>query len=144
MHFYYTILKNAILFLLFLTGAFIPKDIEVIITGLVIYFNPFSYLQLKLNGNYNFVSNFFDFGLKNSNLEKLGIQSDSTIVNITSLIFSLIIIWFIHLWIHYYAISFILYFLCSSNSEVTIQYILKLNCEKKLIKGNHCIKISVV
>ena len=81
-----------ILFFLFLTGAFIPKDIEVIITGLAIYFNPFSYLQLKLNGNYNFVSDFFNFGLENSNLEKLGIQSDSTIVNMTSFIFSLIII----------------------------------------------------
>ena len=88
-----------ILFLLFLTGSFIPIDIEVIITGLAIYFNPFSYLQLKLNGNYNFVSDFFDFGLENSNLEKLGIQSDSTIVNITSFIFALIIIWFLHLWI---------------------------------------------
>ena len=81
-----------ILFFLFLTGAFIPKDIEVIITGLAICLNPFSYLQLKFNGNYNFISNFFDFGLENSNLDKLGIQSDSTIVNMTSLILSFIII----------------------------------------------------
>ena len=76
-----------ILFLLFLTEAFIPKDIEVIITGFTICFDPFSYLQLKFNGKYNFISNYFDFGLKNSNLEKLGIQSDSTVVNMTSLIF---------------------------------------------------------
>ena len=86
-----------ILFLLFLTGAFIPKDIEVIITGFTICINPFSYLQLKFNGNYNFVSNYFDFELKNSSLEKLGIQSDSTIVNMTSFIFSIIIFLFLHL-----------------------------------------------
>ena len=84
-----------ILFLIFLTGAFIPKDIEAIITGLTICLNPFSNLQL--NGDYNFVSNLFDFGLEDSKLEKLGIQSDSTIVNITSFIYSLLIIWFLHL-----------------------------------------------
>ena len=88
-----------IFFLLFLTWAFIPKDIEVIITGLTIYYQSFQLPPIKLNGNYNFVSNFFDFGLENSNLEKLGIQSDSTIVNMVSFIFSLLIIWFLHLWI---------------------------------------------
>ena len=87
------------LFLLFLTGAFIPKDIEIIITGLTICLNPFSYLQLKFNDNYSFVSNYFDFGLENDNLENLGIKSDSTIVNITSFILSLIIFWILHLWI---------------------------------------------
>ena len=81
-----------ILFLLFLTGAFIPKDIEGIITGLTICLNPFSFFQQKLNGDYDFVSNYFDFGLENSNLEKLGIKSDSTIVNMTSFLFSLVII----------------------------------------------------
>ena len=88
-----------ILLLLFLTGAFIPKDIEAVIIGLIIYFNPFSYLQLNSNGNYNFVSSYFDFGLKNSNLEKLGIQSDSTIVNMTSFILSTAIILLLHLWV---------------------------------------------
>ena len=81
-----------ILFLIFLTGAFIPKDIESIITGLTICLNPFSFLQQKLNGDYNFVSNYFDFGLENSNLEKFGIKSDSTIVNMTSFLFSIVII----------------------------------------------------
>ena len=86
-----------ILLLLFLTGAFIPKDIEAVIIGLIIYFNPLSYLQLKFNGNYNFVSSYFDFGLENSNLEKLGIQSDSTIVNMTSFILSTAIILLLHM-----------------------------------------------
>ena len=81
-----------IFFLLFLTGAFIPKDIESIITGLKICLNPFSYFQSNSDGNSNFVSNFFDFGLGNSNLEKLGIKSDSTIVNIYSFILSMMII----------------------------------------------------
>ena len=81
-----------ILLLLFLTGAFIPKDIEAVITGLIIYFNPFSYFQLKFNGNYSFEFNYFDFGLENSNLKKLGIQSDSTVVNMTSFILSILTI----------------------------------------------------
>ena len=88
-----------IFFLLFLTGAFIPKDIESIITGLKICLNPFSYFQSNSGGNSNFVSNFFDFGLGNSNLEKLGIKSDSTIVNLYSLILSMMIIWVLHFWI---------------------------------------------
>ena len=81
-----------IFFLLLLTGAFIPKDIESIITGLKICLNPFSYFQSNSGGNSNFVSNFFDFGLGNSNLEKLGIKSDSTIVNVYSFILSMMII----------------------------------------------------
>ena len=106
-----------ILFLLFLTGVFIPKDIETIITGLTICLNPFNYFLSKFNGNYNFVSNFFDFGLKNSSLEKLGIHSDSTAANITPFIISIVVIWVLHLWIHIMLlIIFCLY--CNSSSEV--------------------------
>ena len=88
-----------ILFLLFLTGAFIPEDIEVIITGPSICLNPFSFLQLKTNTNYSFVSNYFNFGLENNNLEKFEIKSDSTIVNMTSFLLSIINIWIMHFWI---------------------------------------------
>ena len=88
-----------ILFLLFLTGAFIPKDIEIIITGVSISLNPFSSLQRNLNGNYSYVSNYFNFGLENKNLEKFEIKSDSTIVNMTSFLLSIIIIWILHFWI---------------------------------------------
>ena len=88
-----------IFFLLFLTGAFIPKDIESIITGLKICLNPFSYFQSNSGGDSNFVSRFFDFGLGNINLEKLGIKSDSTIVNVYSFILSMIFIWVLHFWI---------------------------------------------
>ena len=109
---------NAIFSFLFLTGVFLPKDIEDIMTGLTICINPFSYLQLKFNGNYNFVSVYFDFGLENANLKKLGIQSDSTIVNITSLILSIVIFWFLHLFVHLCAILFIFYHCCISDSEV--------------------------
>ena len=88
-----------LLFFLFLTGAFIPKDVEEIITGLTICLNPFSYLQIKFKGDRNFVSNFFNFGLENSNLEVFEIKSDSTIVNLTSFFFSIIINWILHFWI---------------------------------------------
>ena len=91
--------QTQILFLLLLTGAFIPKDIEGIIIGLKICLNPFSYFQSNSGGNSNFISNLFNFGLGNSNLEKLGIKSDSTIVNIYSFILSMIIIWALHIWI---------------------------------------------
>ena len=91
--------QTQILFLLFLTGAFIPKDIEVIITGFSICLNPFSYLQQKLNGNDSLESNSFDFGLENKNLEKFEIKSDSTIVNMTSFLISLIIVGILHFWI---------------------------------------------
>ena len=88
-----------ILFLLFLTGAFIPEDIEAVITGPSICLNPFSFLQLKTNANYSFASNYFNFGLENKNLEKFEIKSDSTIVNMTFFLLSIIIIWILHFWI---------------------------------------------
>ena len=72
--------NNIIFFLLLITGAYIPNEIESIITGLKIYINPFAYFQSRSGGDSNFVSTFFDFGLENSNLEKLAIKSDSTAV----------------------------------------------------------------
>ena len=81
-----------ILFFIFLTGAFIPKDIEVTITGLSICLNPFSFPKLEFNENSDIISKYFDFGLENGNLEKFGIKSDSTIVNITSFLLSILII----------------------------------------------------
>ena len=119
-----------ILFLLFLTGAFIPKDIESIITGFSISLNPFSYFQLKFNGNYNFVSNLFDFGLENSKLEKLGIYSDSTIVNLTSFVLSIIIIWILHLLI------FLIQKLLSKES--------KSSCWKYVLLGLHWVLNKLV
>ena len=91
--------QTQIFFFLLITGAFIPKDIETVITGLKISLNPFAYFQSNSGGNSNFVSTFFDFGLENSNLEKLGIKSDSTAVNIYSFILSMLIISALHLWI---------------------------------------------
>ena len=112
-----------ILFLLFLTGAFIPKDIEGIITGLGICLNPFSYLQQKSKANYSFASNYFDFGLENKNLEKFGIKSDSAIVNLTSFLLSIIIIWILHFWI------FLIQKVLPNES--------KSNCWSKFLSGIH-------
>ena len=91
--------QTQIFFLLLITGAYIPIEIESIITGLKICLNPFAYFQSSSGGNSNFVSSFFDFGLENNNLENLGIKSDSTAVNIYSFILSLITISALHLWI---------------------------------------------
>ena len=79
-------------FLLFLTGAFIPKDIENIITGLKVCMNPFIYFQLNGIRYVNYAYEFFDFGLGNSNLEKQGIKSDSTFINTYSVFVSILII----------------------------------------------------
>ena len=114
-----------ILFLLFLTGAFIPIDIESIITGLTICLNPFSSQGQKLNGDYNFVSSYFDFGLENSNLQKFGIKSDSTIVNMTSFLLSIVVFWILHLWI------FLVQKLLSKES--------KWNCWSKVLFNIHLI-----
>ena len=100
-----------ILFYIFLTGAFIPQDIADVISGLSICLNPFSYLQIKFKGDHSFVSDYFDFGLENSNLEVFEIKSDSTIVNITSFLTSMLIYWILHFLIHCYFILFILYLL---------------------------------
>ena len=94
-----TINQTQIFFILLLTGAFIPKDIEGIITGMKILLNPFSYFQSICDGDSNFLSNIFNFGLRESNLDKLGIKSDSTIVNIYSFILSLVVLWFFHIWV---------------------------------------------
>ena len=91
--------QTQIFFLLLITGAFIPYEIEAVITGLKICLNPFAYFQSSSGGNSNFVSTYFNFELGNNNLTKLGIKSDSTAVNIYSFILSLIIIAALHLWI---------------------------------------------
>ena len=73
-------MEKIIFFLLLITGAFIPNEIESVITGLKVCLNPFAYFQSSFGGNINFVSSFFNFGLENSNLDKLEIKSDSTAV----------------------------------------------------------------
>ena len=112
--------QTQIFFLLLLTGAFIPKDIEDIITGLKICLNPFSYFQSNSGGNSNFVSSFYDFGQGNTNLNKLGIESDSTAVNVYSFILSIFIILFLHLWIVFYK-----NFLIKENKSNWWNYILR-------------------
>ena len=112
--------QTQIFFLLFLTGAFIPKDIEDIITGLKICLNPFSYFQSNSGGSSNFVSNIFNFGLGNTNLKRLGIESDSIAVNVYSFILSILIIWFLHLWIAFYK-----NFLIKENKSNWWNYILR-------------------
>ena len=71
------------------------------------------------------MSNYFNFGLENSNLEKLRIKSDSTAVNIYSFIFSLIIISCLHLWI---IIKFFQKLLAKES---------KYNCWKCILKITH-------
>ena len=83
--------QSQIFFLLFLTGVFIPKEIEMIITGLKVCLNFANYFLYPINLKVPyFVLNFFDFGLGDSKLELLDIQSDSTAVNWCSFIASIL------------------------------------------------------
>ena len=83
--------QSQIFFLLFLTGVFIPKEVEMIITGLKVCLNFSDYFSYPINLKVpNFVSNYFDFGLGDSKLELLDIQSDSTAVNWCSFVASIL------------------------------------------------------
>ena len=69
-------------FLLLLTRSFIPHDIEVTITGQGFAINPSDYVPLKSIGSSRNYIEKFKFELSNTQLEPVGINSDSTIFNI--------------------------------------------------------------
>ena len=93
-----------IFFLLLLTRAFIPNDIQTVITGSAFSLNPSSYILMSFNLLYLNLFNLFDcfdFGLSNSLLEPFGIKSDSSVYNWSSFVcimimcnlFYLILLW---------------------------------------------------
>ena len=75
-----------LLFLLFLTGAFIPLDVQKVILGAKFTLNiAFYFDYLKIDFIRSIIEE-FDFKLNNQSLELLGIQSNSSIYNIYSII----------------------------------------------------------
>ena len=86
-----------ILLMLLLIGAFIPNDIIQVITGIDYFWNPFYYISANnLKGFKSIIDN-FKFELSNNMYEYFKIESDSTIYNTCSFIFSLILIGILHL-----------------------------------------------
>ena len=89
-----------IFFLLLLSRAFIPDDIQTIIKGSDFASNIYSYIPLKKINMYPTFLEYFEFELKNSMLESLGIKYNGTIANTFPIFVSLIPIIILHLWIY--------------------------------------------
>ena len=87
-------------FLLILTRAFIPEDIQAVITGSSFTLNPSKYLPFTKIRIYESVVDNFNFGLSNSLLEPLGIKSDSIVYNNTTNVILLFLISIFHLKIY--------------------------------------------
>ena len=80
-----------------LTRAFIPIDIQAVITGTDFASNIYEYIPLeKLNIYPDFLSG-FEFNLSNSMLDPFGINYESTIVNSYSIFASLVFMIILHL-----------------------------------------------
>ena len=90
-----------IFFLLLLSRAFIPDDIQTIIKGSDFALNIYSYIPLKMMNMYPSFLEYFEFELTNSMLESLGIKYNGTIVNTFPIFVSFIPIIMLHLWIYF-------------------------------------------
>ena len=86
-------------YLLLLTRAFIPEDIQTIIKGSGFALNIYDYIPLKTMKIYPSFLYSFEFGLSNPSLDSFEIKDDSSIVNLYTIIFSFIIMIFLYLWI---------------------------------------------
>ena len=84
-------------FLLLLTSAFIPDNVQIVITGSEIALNLPEVFSFQNLGIYKSLIDTFNFDLSNSKLYYIGIKSDSTIYNSNSLITWLVLVVFLHL-----------------------------------------------
>ena len=83
-------------FLLLITGSFVPKDIETVITGVDFDLYPLNYLRIGTIGFIESFNNYFNFDLTDSRLKAMRITSDSWIVNTYSFFVSLFYLFLIH------------------------------------------------
>ena len=84
-------------FLILFTGVYFPDGIIEVITGSKILFFPFPSIPFR---NFKFQSsliNYFQIDQSNSILERIGVESESTLINIYSFACSLILVVLIHL-----------------------------------------------
>ena len=66
-------------FLLLITRAFIPEDVQTVITGLSFTLNPFQYLPFSLISFYSSFIDKFNFKLSNLLFDPVGVNSDSIV-----------------------------------------------------------------
>ena len=80
------LIKSKLFFLLLLTRAYIPKDVQVLIEGSIFASNIYDYFSIYKLSIYPSFLRKFEFNLTNKSLEPLGIKYDSTFANISSLL----------------------------------------------------------
>ena len=90
-----------LLFLLLITGAFIPEDVKTVILGQKFAISPFSYIPLQDIKFYKSALTKFNFNLSNSEFGQFGVESGSSIYNICSFFITLILIILLHLIIYF-------------------------------------------
>ena len=88
-----------LLFLLLLTRAFIPVDVEKVITGMKIALNLFQYLPFNKITIFDSLIENLDFNLSNQRYGSWNIESDSTGYNIYPLIWTTLIVFMFHIFI---------------------------------------------
>ena len=92
-----------IFILLLLTRAFIPDDIKSVITGPTFALNPAIYFPFDYFSVYRNFVNSFNYELSDSLLNPLGIKSDSTVYNCSSLV------WFAIIWALFHLPIFLIF-----------------------------------
>ena len=70
--------------LIFLSKAFIPNEVQIVLNGINFGLNPYNYLHLNDAKGYSASMDDFNFPLSNSSLENLNIKSNSTLYNASS------------------------------------------------------------
>ena len=96
-----------LLFLLLLTGAFIPKDVEVVILGPDFAFNFYQYFPFENISLYASIFRKFEFELTKSTLQTLGYNYSSTLANTKSLLACTILITIFSFWVYLFRLLLI-------------------------------------
>ena len=84
-------------FLLLLTRAYIPDDVKLVITGFKFALNPPYYFSFSSITAYNSALSNFNFELSNSSLSYGGVNSDSSLYNISPFIVTMLAMLAVHL-----------------------------------------------
>ena len=84
-------------FLLLLTRAYIPDDVKLVIAGFKFALNPPYYFSFSSITAYNSALNNFNFELSNSSLSYGGVNSDSSLYNISPFIITILAMFAVHL-----------------------------------------------
>ena len=86
-----------LLLLLLLTRAFIPGDIQAVLTGSDFASNLYQFIPIKMFRVYPAFLSRFEFELTNQSLSLLEINYDSTVANTYSIFFSIFLMTLFHL-----------------------------------------------